>query len=359
MIDNKCGVTGGGTASRVGVVLLNWNGIEDTRQAVRSVLAQTCSDLAIIVADNGSANDEAARLRGEFPEITVVENGANLGFCAGNNRGAERARDLGAQFLLFLNNDATVAPDAVARLVAAMESDASIGAASPLIFHATPPDKVWFAAGNLHLHHPTVVSLATEVRRTGALGATDWACGCALIIRTERFFELGGFDEDFFAYHEDVDLSLRLRKVGLRCVIVPDSHAWHVGSASTGGSFSARHLYLTTRNSCHLVRRHGTLAERLRFWLLFWPRTLVLVHALLVWDAAPERAAALLHGAVSGMLGRSGPMEQGEVARDRWRVLLGRLRGVAALLAAALPGPHRRLRAHITGTYLPVREAAA
>jgi hypothetical protein len=341
-----------GALPRTAVILLNWNGLRYTRDAVASVRAQTYPRLLTVIADNGSANEEAAALRGEFPEARVVENQANLGFCAGNNRAAEVARTLGAEYLLFLNNDATLAPDAVETMVSAMGADPTIGAASPLIFFTDPPDAVWFGSGALHLAHPMIGYPTPEIRGVGPVTETQWACGCALMIRSALFAELGGFDERFFAYHEDVDLSLRLRRRGLRCGVVPAAKAWHVGSTSTGGGYSPHHLFLTTRNSCLLARRHGSPAQRLLFWLRFWPRMVLYVHALLSWDATPDRAAALLDGAFAGLRGKTGPVPRYDPTRTRWYPLLKGMRRPAAALAAILPGLHRRLRVRLARTYL-------
>lgn len=359
-------------APRVAVVILNWNGIADTRVAVRSVLAQTYPNVVTIVADNGSASDEAGALRREFGEesetnaagnVVVVENGQNLGFCGGNNRGAEHARALVADYLLFLNNDATLAPDAIARIMAAMEADPTIGAASPLIFHAHAPGEAWFASGALRLDHPLLAypspDLGKESRSAGALAESVaesvWACGCAFAIATDLFFHLGGFDERLFFYHEDVDLSLKVNRAGRRCVVLPGAHAWHVGSASGGGTFSRAHLYLTTRNGWHIVRRYASWGQRARYGVRFWPRTLALLHALLLWDAdAPVRAGALWQGVKDGLRGRTGPVpagvrEQTPEIRARWQ----RRRRLAQTLAALLPGPHRWLRRRLAGGYLP------
>ena len=336
----------------VAVILLNWNGLAYTREAVASVQAQTLPGVLCVVADNGSsAPGEVDALR-KMPGVLLVENQANLGFSGGNNRGAEAARAAGADLLLFLNNDATLAPDAAEKLVAALRADPGLGAVSPAIYHARGDGRdLWFGRGAAHLDHPAVVTLHAELPTPApgrADAPTDWACGCALMMRTEAFFDLGGFDEGLFAYHEDVDLSLKVRASGQRCGVVPSASAWHVGgggSAATG--MSPRQLYYTTRNARVVVRRHGSVAEQSAFARRAAARLRLLTLALLArrenGDAAVARAAALRLGDADGRAGLGGPFEargaefEAEQARC-WQ----RRRWLRPAAGALLPRPVRQ-----------------
>lgn len=336
-------------ARRVAVVVLNWNGLAYTRAAVTSVLAQTYPETRCVVADNGSEPDEVAGLRALTAEtgIHLVENGANLGFSGGNNRGAEAARALGADTLLFLNNDATLASDAVARMVAALDADPSIGALSPCIYHARGEGRdVWFGSGAAHLDHPSLVTLRAERPAPGPDGLsapTDWACGCAMMMPSDLFFSVGGFDEGLFAYHEDVDLSLKVRGAGFRCAVVPAASAWHVGGGGTAG-LSPRQLYYTTRNARTVAERHGAAGERAAFARRAAFRLRLLTLALLASasEANLERAAALRLGEIDGEMGVGGSFEARRAALDAAREAARSDRKRAQALAALLPPPARR-----------------
>ena len=230
------------------VIVLNWNGGDDTIACLRSVYASDYpGEVVVYVPDNASTDGSPERVQREFPLARVIQNGGNLGFSGGNNPGWRQAIADGAKWVFFLNNDAAVAPDCLRRLVEACQADPTIGAASPRIFYGVPPQpgdpapaegaepKVWFEKGICQLDRVSGVDhvAATPEELAAPSYESPLVTGCAMLMRKAEVERTGGFDEGFFAYFEDVDLSLRLRGMGFRCVVVPGALAWHKVSQST------------------------------------------------------------------------------------------------------------------------------
>ena len=129
----------------VHVVILNWNGLDDTLECLASLRKQNYPALNIHVVDNGSVKDEAGTIEREHPEVSVLRQAKNLGFCGGNNIGIKRALAEGADFVLILNNDTIVPPDCISDLVHGAKELEDLGSASPLIAHYPDTDSIWFA----------------------------------------------------------------------------------------------------------------------------------------------------------------------------------------------------------------------
>lgn len=214
----------------VAAIVLNWNGLHDTRAAVASLLAQTWPLLRIHVVDNASANGEADALEREFGQrITLRRHDRNLGFTGGHNgllRELVAAREVA--YVALLNNDATAAPDWIERLVAVAERDPSIGACASLMVFREDPTTVE-NAGIVMLRTGEAIPRgrgrpAREFDREVDVGG---ACGGALLLRAEALRQVGVFRDEFFLNFEDVDLSLRLLATGWQCRYVPTAVVRH------------------------------------------------------------------------------------------------------------------------------------
>ena len=134
---------------RVATILVNWNRLQDTLACLGSLAAQSYSDCTTIVVDNGSSED-ASFITMRYPEVVLICNQDNLGFCGGTNIGIRKAAELGAEYCWILNNDTTVAPDCLARLVKALEDDAGLAAVAHPIFYFYDRRLLWFAGGIFH-----------------------------------------------------------------------------------------------------------------------------------------------------------------------------------------------------------------
>ena len=272
-------------APLVSIILVNWNGLADTRECLQSLARITYRNYSVIVVDNGSRNGDAAAIRAGHSEVTVIENGKNLGFTGGNNVGINYALKSGADYILCLNNDTVVDPGFLEPLVQALEECPHAGIATAAIYYHDQPERLsalgcWVdlskAAPVGHIDDPPGHGIS--LIDTTEVAAVD---GCVLLMRRAVALATGGFDDRFFAYVEDADLCFRARRAGWRCLAVPASHVWHKIGSTTGGEFSptATHYYM--RNSYRLVMRHGNRLERTLFhhkfkglwqdeWEAFW-----------------------------------------------------------------------------------------
>jgi GT2 family glycosyltransferase len=259
------------TAS-VAVVVLSWNGREDTLACLGSLGQASCPRLDVVVVDNGSSDGSKEAVAAEHPDVAIVPLESNRGFAGGMNAGIEAALAGGAEHVMLLNNDTVVEPGFLEPLVGALERDEHAAAACSQIVFLDDPEKVWYAGADFRPgrgHHGTNRGYG-QPRLDGTVPpyATDRACGGAMLIRSDALSEVGIFDESLFAYAEDTDWSLRAAKHGRHVLVVPASVIRHAVSASSGGASSPDTLYYGLRNGLLVAERWaprglgGTWARR-------------------------------------------------------------------------------------------------
>lgn len=215
---------------RTAVVVLNWNGLALTRDCLRSLFAQTVTDVEIHVVDNGSANGEAAALLGEFGDrIRLHTLAENTGFTGGCNHALQLVLDEGrCEFAALLNNDAEADPDWLERLIAAARGEPDVGMVASCMRLFAEPDRLdnagVFVLGNGDAAPRGRLQRAGDWRREDDLLA---ACGGAVLLRCQMLRRIGLFRADFFANFEDVDLSLRAVTTGHRIRYAPTAQVRH------------------------------------------------------------------------------------------------------------------------------------
>lgn len=227
---------GPGPAPLVSIVIVSWNGRAHLDRCLRAVAAQrpfVCGvDTETILVDNGSVDGTEAFVRESFPWVRVLRLEENTGFTGGNNAGVREAR---GRYVALLNNDTEAEPDWLARLLAGLDEANGVTLVTSRVVYMDAPDVLDSAgdgftrAGGAFKHgHGQPVSTAGVSREVFGV------CGAACLMPTALFRELGGFDDAFFASHEDVDLSYRARLRGHRCRYVADAIVHHKGSATLG-----------------------------------------------------------------------------------------------------------------------------
>lgn len=254
-------------SQRVVIVLLNWNGRDDTLACLESLRAVVRDDIGVLVVDNGSTDDSVPAIRAAYPDVELVETGANLGYAGGNNVGIERAVAAGAEFVLVLNNDTTCAPDLVDRLLDAAERHPHAGMFCPRIFYMHEPGRVWFDGARWKSDALTFGFPGKDQRESELPAddhATDFACGAALFVRAQVVREVGAFDAAYFLVWEESDWCFRAREAGWSSMVVPSAKIWHKVGASFGSEASPLRTYFSARNKLVWLQRHGTAGERLR-----------------------------------------------------------------------------------------------
>ena len=232
----------------VAVVVLNWNGWADTEPCLASLRDAGYPHLHVILVDNGSTDGSPGKVRAAFPEVEVLETGANLGFAGGNNRGLERALARGSDYAMLLNNDTLVEPGFVEPLLDALRGGADV--ASPAIEYADDPGRLWFGGGELDPPRHA------DIDRVDGVVATPWVTGCCLVASREIWERVGLLDARYFLIHEDVEWSLRASAAGYRAVVVGPSRIRHKVS-STLGEQPLLGLFYYVRNGLLLAREHG------------------------------------------------------------------------------------------------------
>ena len=214
------------------MVIVTWNGLEHLEGCLTAVASQQGVDAETILVDNASTDGTSDFVRARFPWVRIVSLDRNHGFAGGNNAGAREAR---GRYLAFLNNDTVADPHWLRALRDGLDEPRGIALATSRIVYMHDPATVDSAGdgmtrwgGAFKRHHGGSAAEATESRDVFG------ACGAAFIIPKQVFDALGGFDRDFFASHEDVDLSYRAQLRGWRCRYVAGSIVRHRGSSTLG-----------------------------------------------------------------------------------------------------------------------------
>ncbi len=241
----------------VSIVVLNWNGWNDTLECLASLRHLEYSNYRIIVVDNGSTDDSVSQLRNAYPDVELLETGRNLGFSGGCNVGIVRAVEQGAEYIWLLNNDTTVHPGALTSLVDTAMSDARIGATGSAIYSAHRPHQLdaW-GGGRINFWLGRSRHEIRPVRDE----AIDFLTGASILISTTVIQRLGLLDEGFFMYWEDADYCFRLRRASFRIAVAGDSRIWHKGSASVGKASPQMDTYFNA-SAARFFRRHSRVPQ--------------------------------------------------------------------------------------------------
>ena len=296
----------------ISVIVVNWNRRELLRSCLRSLSRQQGVSYEIILVDNGSTDGSVEMARSESPSIRVIQNTTNQGFCRANNQGIAASQ---APYIALLNNDAEADPNWLQALLSAIDGRRQVGMVASKILVWEDPRKIDKIG---HLIWPDGQNRG---RGTGELdhGQYDqeeevlWPDGCAALYRKSMLDEIGGFDEDLFAYGDDAELGLRARIAGWTCIYTPAAVVRHHRGA-TLGVLSSRRLELIERNRVLLAVKH-------------FPGTLL-------WLNLPYFAVRLVAGAFAGLRGRG---EAGKFSgpANKLRLAFALVRGLAAGLLLA------------------------
>ncbi|MCL5405141.1 MAG: glycosyltransferase family 2 protein [Deltaproteobacteria bacterium] len=348
---------------KVCISILNWNRLPDTLACLESVFNLDYPNFEVIVVDNHSSESPEETIRRLHPGAKLIINRANIGFTGGNNVAMAYAMQSGADYIWLLNNDTVVEPNSLRRLVEYAEANDSIGLVSPLIYYLDDMDRMQFAGSrvdwrNLRLTYPS------ESGDNGSFQEGEDVClwGTALLVRRRVVEKVGYLNEDYFAYWEDTEYSLRSLRNGFRNAVCTSAKIYHdldSNQLQTGGR-KPHFYYFMCRNRLLLGHEYlrGVKArfEFLRQFLATMLCTLGLCHR----NGNVENTGAVLNGAWHGLRSLSGPMtskDQMPNALRRFFLLLARgqpflLANVIMLDWRAIAGQFSRLRARL-------RESAA
>ena len=238
-------------APRVAIVVLNWNGWQDTLACIASLQNVTYTDFRIVLVDNGSTDESMLHFQREIPSVELLQAGANLGFGGGCNVGIRHALAQGAEFVWLINSDATVDPGALSALVQLADQYPAVGAVGSVLFDAGAVTQIQLWGGG------RVGLWSGRSVHCRAPAALDFVSGASVLLRAKALIQIGLFDEaSFFMYWEDTDLGFRLRKSGWKLDVAEDSKIWHKQSTSLGFGNPLLDEY-ATRSCVRFLRRHA------------------------------------------------------------------------------------------------------
>lgn len=252
------------TAPRIAVLVLNWNGADDTLACLASLRATAHAVHSVAVVDNGSQDDSVARIRAAHPEVTLIETGANLGFAGGNNVGLRWALAEGFDVAVLLNNDTTVATDWLAQFCDAASRLPPGSVLGGKILRADAADRVWHFGARWDAEACRFEKLA-QGRPEGEidqLAEVDVIVGCCMWLPRASLEAVGLLEESYFLNYEETDWCFRARRAGIRLYSVPRARVWHKVSASFSGQ--AHNAYFTFRNRRLWIERQFAGVERER-----------------------------------------------------------------------------------------------
>ena len=243
------------SGAKVAAFIVNWNNANDSISAYNSLLG-FFDRKDVFVVDNGSEKDDLRRLSSELTEANIIVSEENLGYPGGANLALSRILKLDYEMVLSLNNDATIDRESIELLIATMECNSDIGMVSPWVVY-NDTGNIWFKGG----WHSRWLGMTTHpgkgsklpLERSDDPQDSDYLCGCSILFRSEMLHNTGLLDERYFIYTEDLDHSIRAKKLNWRICTVPGAIVSHGVSKSTGVNstkhFSKIRAYYYSRNS--------------------------------------------------------------------------------------------------------------
>lgn len=250
--------------SKVAVVILNFKTAQETLTCLKSVQNSNYPEIAIYIVDNNSNDGLATQLQNQ-PGIFYIQSQENLGYTGGNNLGIKQAVKDGATAVLVLNPDTIVAPTCISEMASQLE-DPVVGIVGPKILFQDR-QTIWYAGGILDLKNVIGQHRGVNEKDNGQyeqIVETDFITGAAMLIRTAVLEKVGYFDDRFFLYYEDSDLSYRAKKAGFKLIYNPEAVVYHDNAKATGLGSSLQD-YFITRNRLLFASKH--LKFRTRFAL--------------------------------------------------------------------------------------------
>jgi GT2 family glycosyltransferase len=288
------------------IIVLNWNGHDETLHCIKSLGQQAYPNFRILVIDNGSTDGSTQLLRELGGHISLIESRDNLGYAGGNNLAMREAFGRGADYVWLFNSDAMAAPETLSRMIEVCEADRAIGLASPLI--REEDDRIQFAGRIFDLTVPDTTSTedvglarAWQANHPDRIAVT----GTAMLVSRALYERIGGLDDSLFAYWEDTDYSIRSASAGFRNVVAFDTAIFHPGkpTIATPNAVRPHYYYFMARNELLLWRK---CCSRMRFLKsAVW----VLRHRLLQIGRMPDNQSgidAILAGLWDGYRGVGG-----------------------------------------------------
>ncbi len=249
--------------SKVAIIVVNWKKYDITSSCIESILNSTNSNFKIILVDNESDNKKVKNFKYKN-EIEIIQNKKNEGFSKANNIGIDYAIKNNFDYTILINNDTIVERNLIEVLLKTAQAK-NFSAVQPLILKYSGKE-IWNAGGRINYFFGNFITrkkVGNSLNSSHEL--TEWLTGCCCLFKTKIFKEIGKLDESFFAYYEDVDFSLRLKKHGYKIGFTSKTHIYHyesfssISNNSKGGKLSPHIHYLNIRNHILILKKHSDL----------------------------------------------------------------------------------------------------
>lgn len=247
-----------GKIPKVSIVILNWNGKQDTVECVESLKKVHYPKYDIILVDNGSFDGSADFLEKQYPYITIIKNKENLGFTGGNNVGIQKALDTGAEYILLLNNDTTVDQNLITGCLVPFLNNQEMGIVGPKVVYYSNPNNVWCAGCyyNRFLGRGVMYGTFSKKKDFEKEAIVDWISFCVVMVKREVFESIGLLDNDFFSSYEDLDFCLRAKKAGYISAYTPKTIVKHKIAQDWGGLDNPLYIYYQVRNALLCMKKN-------------------------------------------------------------------------------------------------------
>jgi GT2 family glycosyltransferase len=281
----------------VAIVIIHWNKRELLEKFLPSVLQSGYPNLQVVLADNASTDDSVEWAKIHYPSIQIIQLPQNYGYAGGYNHALKQVK---ADYYILLNNDVEVTQNWIEPIIEAMENNPLMAAAQPKMLQYNQKDFFEYAgAAGGFLDHLGYVfcrgrifeSLEKDHGQYNNSVQTFWASGACLFVRAKAFHEVKGFDEDFFAHMEEVDLCWRLQLAGYQIWYIGASEVYHLGG-STLQQGNPQKTYLNFRNSLQMLLKNSP--TKTLIWLIPVRSTLDLLSSIFfLMNAKPEHSWAI------------------------------------------------------------------
>lgn len=245
---------------KITIVVLNWNGFEDTVNCLESLRNIEYSNYEVILIDNCSNGNDVEIIKSKYGEYLkqIIVSQSNLGFSGGNNLGIKSAISNEADAILLLNNDTIVQPDFLIKLINASNENPNASILAPKINFFSSPTLIWSAGGKISKLRATGLSSGFKKDDKSILKNSfcTFASGCCLYIKKEVFEKIGLLDEEYFLYLEDTDFCYRAIKAKFKILFVWESKIFHKVQATTAKESSLLPIYYSIRNRLYFAKKN-------------------------------------------------------------------------------------------------------
>lgn len=289
-------------SKKVFIILVNYNGVTDTLECIKSLESIYYNNYEIVVVDNDSTDNSLDILKEKIGyKHHVISSNKNGGFAFGNNIGIRYALEKGADYVLLINNDTTVEPDFLDELVNSMEKNDECGITTGLILNYYDKNLVWYAGGEINWnrfygYHKHENKNINRLRLYES--EVSFATGCLMLIRSEVITKVGELPEEYFMYYEDVDYCANIQENGYKIYFNPKSIIYHKISATSGESESPFAITWNTRNRVNFINKYRYKISNINYikLILFFYITRIIKFIKYISKGRLDKAIALLHG---------------------------------------------------------------